>query len=415
VAADAKPLTDPIVRALKPGTSREYYPVAGCQGLQLVVQPSGAKLWYLSLWLNGKSVRVPLGRHPDLSVRAARDAADRARTAAKAGEDPRAQTTATITRRGTPTVAEFWQLYLERHGRERWKDDQAVRYRDLAFARHWQDLAHLKLDAVTMDTVQRWYDRLARKSISTANKEFSTLRSMYNCARKWRNADGIPYASQNPADGKLIDRKRIESRDRYLTQAELLRLRGVLAVHPEPMAEPFFLLALLTGARKGNLRTMRADQVDLGNAIWNIPAGSTKGRQGERRAYAVPMVPRAVKVFQERAQAAGDGFMFPGAGGKASDSMDEWWREIRVAAGIDDVTIHDLRRTVASWLAITGASEAIIAQLLGHKRQGVTAIYARLDVSAVRRALDKAVKQMFKGTPPKYRWQDIAPKGDGDV
>lgn len=64
------------------------------------------------------------------------------------------------------------------------------------------------------------------------------------------------------------------------------------------------------------------------------------------------------------------------------------WKRIRTAAGLPDVTVHDLRRTCASWLACHGENLAIIGNVLNHSGLQHTAIYARLNLSPVTRALE---------------------------
>ena len=51
--------------------------------------------------------------------------------------------------------------------------------------------------------------------------------------------------------------------------------------------------------------------------------------------------------------------------------------EIIKHAGISDVRPHDLRRTLGSWRAMTGATLPIIGKMLGHRHQVTTDIYAR--------------------------------------
>lgn len=60
------------------------------------------------------------------------------------------------------------------------------------------------------------------------------------------------------------------------------------------------------------------------------------------------------------------------------------------------VTLHDLRRTLGSWQARTGASLAIIGKSLNHKSQQATAIYARLDLDPVRQAVNTATAAMIE-------------------
>lgn len=61
---------------------------------------------------------------------------------------------------------------------------------------------------------------------------------------------------------------------------------------------------------------------------------------------------------------------------------------------IPDLRIHDLRRTMGSRQAITGASLPIIGKSLNHKSQQATAIYTRLDLDPVRASVEKATEAM---------------------
>ena len=72
------------------------------------------------------------------------------------------------------------------------------------------------------------------------------------------------------------------------------------------------------------------------------------------------------------------------------------WKRILKAAGINDLRIHDLRRTLGSWQAATGANSYIIGKSLGHKTQQATAIYARLNLDPVRESVNKATGAMIK-------------------
>lgn len=61
-----------------------------------------------------------------------------------------------------------------------------------------------------------------------------------------------------------------------------------------------------------------------------------------------------------------------------------------------DLRIHDLRRTLGSWQAKTGASLAIIGKSLNHKTHQATAIYARLDLDPVRQSVETATQAMLE-------------------
>ena len=70
-------------------------------------------------------------------------------------------------------------------------------------------------------------------------------------------------------------------------------------------------------------------------------------------------------------------------------------------ARIKDIRMHDLRRTMGSWQARTGASLLIIGKSLGHKSQQATAVYARLDMDPVREAMETATAAMLQAAKQK--------------
>jgi len=74
------------------------------------------------------------------------------------------------------------------------------------------------------------------------------------------------------------------------------------------------------------------------------------------------------------------------------------WNQFRTAAKIPDVTIHALRRTLGSRMAIMGASLPVIARALGHEleQSSIAAVYARLNNEPVREAIQKAVKTLLE-------------------
>jgi integrase len=71
------------------------------------------------------------------------------------------------------------------------------------------------------------------------------------------------------------------------------------------------------------------------------------------------------------------------------------WDRILENSGLENLRIHDLRRTLGSWQAKTGASLSIIGKSLNHKNVATTAIYARLDLDPVRAAVDAATNAMM--------------------
>jgi integrase len=70
------------------------------------------------------------------------------------------------------------------------------------------------------------------------------------------------------------------------------------------------------------------------------------------------------------------------------------WERVRERSGLADVRMHDLRRTLGSWQALTGTSLLIIGKSLGHKSMKATEVYARLTTDPVRESVEKATQEM---------------------
>src|SRR6185503_15245564 len=89
-------------------------------------------------------------------------------------------------------------------------------------------------------------------------------------------------------------------------------------------------------------------------------------------------------------------YVFPGSGKSGHlEEPKKGWQRILTRAGIADLRIHDLRRTLGSWQAKQGASLTIIGKSLNHKNQNTTAIYARLDLDPVRDSVNAATTAML--------------------
>ena len=74
------------------------------------------------------------------------------------------------------------------------------------------------------------------------------------------------------------------------------------------------------------------------------------------------------------------------------------WQRIQKRAGVPDARIHDLRRTLGSWLAAQGHGLPLIGRALNHTNASTTQVYARLDLEPVRDALEKNAALMFGAT-----------------
>ena len=89
-------------------------------------------------------------------------------------------------------------------------------------------------------------------------------------------------------------------------------------------------------------------------------------------------------------------WVFPGSGesGHLVEPKTVWRRVVK-RSGITDLRMHDLRRTLGSYMAMTNQSLHIIGRALGHRSATSTQVYARLANDPVRQGMEKAQREML--------------------
>jgi len=149
----------------------------------------------------------------------------------------------------------------------------------------------------------------------------------------------------------------------------------------------FVLLSLYTGARRNNVLSMRWDELDFDlprtkNGDWQI----------------VPLTVEAQKVLEARMSGQKpQGWVFPSKEtGKHLVEHKRGWRVRLKAAELENFRIHDLRRTLGSYMAMSNQSLKMIGAALGHKSSDATEIYARIANDALRSSMEQAQENMLK-------------------
>lgn len=370
------------------GRTRTYIFDVQTPGLALMVTDKGSKSFYLVRRINGRPERIRIGGFPEVSVEQARNSAMRWHGQVAGGLDPVAERKK-ISK--SITLGELWDKWKADHA------DQRLRQRTIdtdqsRFVTCLGGWTTRKISSIKESDIRSLHAELGRtRGRVTANRAVQLLKRLFNFAR----------LEPNPAAGRAVEMFRETPRSRFLQPDELSRLFKVLD-ESEPTVRDFIHLSLFTGQRRSNMMSMRWDEIDLVARTWTIPAEKTKAHQQN----IVPLTPPAISALDRRRSSTGDSpYVFPGKGttGHLVEPKGAW-KGILKRAGISGLTLHDLRRTTASWMAIGGTSLPIIGAALGHKSPTATAIYARLHGSAVAQSLDQATAAMLE-----------AGKGDGDA
>jgi integrase len=285
------------------------------------------------------------------------------------------------------TFGELYGRYSELHVETRCTDAQK-RNSYYFFKKHGPRWKDVQVHTIVRRDVQAWVDELATHSQSAATRAVNVVQ----CVINWGIKRELVRIESNPCKG--VDKPADRARDRFVRPAELIKLNASLQSE-KPLMRDFFWMCLHTGARRGNVQSMRWDEIDFDLKTWTIPAG--KFKNGEF--HTIPLVDAALLLLQRRRHPVGNGspWVFPSPKVRNAHLLHprKAWARTLNRAGLSGLTIHDLRRTLASYMAINGANQYAIAKMLGHKDMRSTKVYARLDTTAVRREAE-AVSEKIK-------------------
>lgn len=419
------------LRALTSLSKRIYYKDANARGLLLVVWPNGTKAFELYRKVEGKPTRIGLGHFdpalpesrvfpkdtdplslvgnaPALNVAMARLLAAAVNAQLDIGTNPaevkrstRKAKLAELTlqdaydryekdylipqeKRTTSDLRSLFDRNLgnvvpgqkKTHGRERMK------------SLHGVDWSKRKLSDINAEEVRNLHNKLKEgHGTHTANRVFELLRAIYNKMAEWKLFKG-----ESPCSG--ISKFKEQSRERFLTGEELPKFFAALAEVKNKNFKEFILLSLLTGARRENVLGMRWQDFNFDANFWTVPGEVSKNGSP----LTLSLSASAVELLLKRKEKADSKtiYVFP-ANSKTGymSAPKKLWTALLSEAELTNLHLHDLRRSLGSWLAMTGASLHITGTALGHKSTEATKVYARLQGDSVKSALDLATATML--------------------
>lgn len=351
-------------------------------GFYVRATPAGGLQYGIQYRVGNKNKRVSLGPVDRwASVADARAEADaKLKRWHQQGVDPAVGATGTMT--------DVWKLYIEalRTGRGRRGKQRAGRpasARSIIEAEHhWKNhlepvLGALPPRKVTPALVRELHGDMSTQRNSkregrgctrkggayAANRVMESLRAAWRVglvAGVTRNLPD-PFVEYTPNAEKV--------RKDYIRQADAGKFMQAVDQEPRGYRE-FWKLAILTGARTGELLAIEWKDVDMEGqrlTLRGIEGTGTKNREVQ----VIPLTAPAVSLFKALPKADGKR-VFPFTRPKSS------WRRIVKAAGLEGLRPHDVRRSVGSWLGAAGVSLPQIQATLGHKSSVTSKVYVQL-------------------------------------
>ena len=356
----------------------------------------GTKSWFVMTRLDGKLIRVTLGRYPALSLADAREEARRVVSLAAAGKDPRrlrfeAKQKRREERRNSFDVCadEFLQKYAERHLRPSTQRE----YRRILKGKDtkvWRD--HPVSEITKRDVLDVIEGIDGRGSPGASKRALAYLRKFFNwCAER-------DIVTMPPTDRIRSPHPEVK-RDRVLTEQELCYLLHALNAE-QSIFGPLIRVLLLTGQRRAEVAGMLWSELrDLSNknALWEIPGHRTKNKHS----HLVPVQPDVQTLLLSLPRVSDLVFTTTGdqpvsGFGKVKARLDARIINMRRSDRLEPSspwTLHDLRRTMVTVMneklrIAPHVVEAVVNHMSGLAKAGVAGVYNRaLYLDDRRRAL----------------------------
>ena len=390
--------TEKLLSTLKTPERRTVLTDTKTNGLQLWIHPSGQKSLAWSRRINGRLYFRSLGLWPvEVSVSQARDEVDKLNGKASAwkvagypsAENPFKKEEPPSN--DVPLFSDLVEAYILHRIRPESRSTKRAEYDVRLYGKtHLADLMDKRIDQLKVEDFLKIKQQAGERRVA-ANRAIQLCRRILRWSGKRVDGKLNFWAVPNHAAEVSLYKER--KRTRFLQPDELLKFNKALADEENADLRHFLTLALSTGARRGAVLGMRWKNVSFDRKIWHVPY--TDNKSGE--SYEVILSPAVLAVLEQRWKDADENaiFVFPGIG-KEQHIMDlkRSWTEFRKGARIPDITIHDLRRSHGSYLAVSGASLQIIGQALGHRSMASTQIYSQLLSQSVREAQDKSERKM---------------------
>jgi integrase len=397
------PFTDKQIAALKPKAGRYEKPEPGRTGLAIRVSPDGDKVWTFRYRLAGEQKRMVFGTYPKIGVAKAHIALADARDKLKRGIDPGALVAEERrAERDAETVSELVGEYLTHYARRFKKTSSADEDDRLLHREVIPEWGRRKGKDITRRDVIKLLDAIeARGAPVTRNRMASLLSKLF--------AVGLDrgLVDAHPAVG--IRRLDEHPRDRVLTPEELRTFwHGLDEADMTPQTRAALRFALVTGQRRAEIAGTARDEIEDAEALWRLPAGRTKpGRDN-----LVPLPLLAMQLIEEADSlrikppptrpnrkdrkpytAEPSPWLFPSRIGQKPlepAALSRALNRNRKVLGFDGnepPTVHDLRRSFATYHGELGTAPEILGALLNHVPQTITGrVYNRAENIESRRA-----------------------------
>jgi integrase len=208
---------------------------------------------------------------------------------------------------------------------------------------------------------------------ASVNREMACLHHLFSKAVEWDLMEKSPFEHK-----QSLRLKENNKRMRFLNEGEISSLLSVCAPHLKPIVET----AILTGMRRGEILSLKWDQI-RGGFIYLEKTKTNEARQ-------IPVSDSLEAVFKDIRHKDGLRYehVFTFRGQPIERDLHVGFGAALKRAGLVGFHFHDLRHTFASQLILNGGSLKDVQEILGHKSMTMTLRYAHLTQESKRKAVN---------------------------
>jgi integrase len=300
-----KPISETKIRTAKP--QKKEYKVFDGGGLFLLVTSSGGKLWHVKYRFDGKEKKLTLGAYPAISLAEARTRRDIARKQLADGIDPAAVKKAQK-QAGTEETTTFEVVAREWH--TKFTPSWAASHAYTTKSRMERDLFPW-IGKRPISEIKAPELLGALRRVESRGALESARRLKIIAGQVFRYAVATGRAERDPSGdlrGALAPPQ--ERHHAAITDPKDVAplLRAIDGYQGHFVVKCALRLAPLFFVRPGELRHAEWAEIDLDEAIWNIPAHKMKMKQ----AHIVPLCKQAVEILTELKKLTGASrYVFP--------------------------------------------------------------------------------------------------------
>lgn len=351
-------------------------------GLWLHKREDGGGQWVLRYTIHGRRREMGLGATNVVSLREAREAADRWRGVVRAGHDPikERERQKREAARDIHLLKDIAKDAFEARKAELKGDGKAGRWFTPLELHILPKLGKVPVADIDQKDIRDTLAPIWHSKAETARKAMNRLRICLQHAA----ALGLDVDLQAPEKARALLGKQRHKTENIpaMPWAEVPEFYASL--DDGSTTHLALRLLILTGVRSGPLRFLHEDQIS--GDVWTIPAEAMKGRKDATSDFRVPLSKDALSVIERARRLSRDGFLFPSVrSGVISDmTMSKHMERAGLA-----YRPHGFRSSLRDWIAETTETPHEIAEtILGHVVGGsVERAYRRTDYLDQRRKL----------------------------